>query len=291
MIRNRTPHAVALVALAVLLAVFGGPLAAAPSATDWVEGHKSRIRLLVGGRPAAGNTIEHYAALEIRLAPGWKTYWRQPGNAGGIPPAVDVSGSTNVAQATLLFPAPHRFTDVDGDTIGYKRTVVFPLRLALADPARPAHLAVSIFFGVCREICIPAEARFSIDMQPAEFNLWPPELAEALDRVPVAPAAAAGAAPLPRILAVNAAKQGDHRELLVDVKFPAGTAGADLFAETGDDMGLAMAKVARKPGPDVVRYSIAVVDAAEWDALGKHGLRLTIVSEAGAVDVRWPRPD
>ena len=49
--------------------------------------------------PTAGCT----GVLDIDLKPGWKTYWRDPGDAG-VPPQLDVSASTNVAGAELRFP-------------------------------------------------------------------------------------------------------------------------------------------------------------------------------------------
>ena len=93
-------------------------------------------RLLVGGAPRADGVIERYVALEVALQPGWKTYWRQPGSAGGIPPQVSWQGSANLGTATLLFPAPKRMVDQTGATIGYKGNVVV-FRL----PSRSSHRA------------------------------------------------------------------------------------------------------------------------------------------------------
>ena len=45
------------------------------------------------------------AAVEIRLAPGWHTYWRVPGEAG-IPPRFDWSGSQNLAAVAYEWPRP-----------------------------------------------------------------------------------------------------------------------------------------------------------------------------------------
>ena len=59
---------------------------------------------------------------------GWKTYWRMPGDAG-IPPQFDWSGSQNVKSVEVLWPAPQRFIDSGGETVGYKDRVVFPLRI------------------------------------------------------------------------------------------------------------------------------------------------------------------
>ena len=67
------------------------------------------------------------AGVEIRLAPGWKTYWRYPGDSG-VPPQFDFANSDNVKSVSVPWPAPQRFSDSDGNTIGYKDNVVFPLQ-------------------------------------------------------------------------------------------------------------------------------------------------------------------
>ena len=71
-------------------------------------------------------------------------------------------GEANLAAATVLYPAPKRFSDRAGDTVGYKGTVVFPVRLTAKDPGKPIDLRLSLEYGVCKEICIPAEAALSI---------------------------------------------------------------------------------------------------------------------------------
>ena len=60
------------------------------------------------------------AGIELRLAPGWKTYWRYPGDSG-IPPRFDFAKSRNVKSVTVRWPAPQRLTDESGTSIGYKQ--------------------------------------------------------------------------------------------------------------------------------------------------------------------------
>ena len=67
--------------------------------------------------------------MEIRLAPGWKTYWRYPGDSG-VPPRFEFDASDNVeighggcGRRRSASPT------TDGATIGYKNNVVFPLRM------------------------------------------------------------------------------------------------------------------------------------------------------------------
>jgi DsbC/DsbD-like thiol-disulfide interchange protein len=114
-----------------------------------------RAELLNGWQTATGTQM---TGLHLQLAPGWKTYWRAPGDAG-IPPVFDWSGSTNVQSARIHWPAPHVFTTNGLRSIGYKADVVLPVELTPRDPARPMRLIGRIDLGVCSDICVPASVQ------------------------------------------------------------------------------------------------------------------------------------
>jgi DsbC/DsbD-like thiol-disulfide interchange protein len=277
--------------MAVVLLMIARPAVAESNATAWVDGHNSRTRLLFGGRPGSGGEIEPFVGIEIHMPPGWKTYWRQPGSAGGIPPALDWSGSANLTDAVLHFPPPSRFIDSTGHTIGYKKSVILPVRLQVTDPTRPLELDLKIFFGVCREICIPAEASFRATIYPRQFMHWPPALSQAADNLPVAEGNSSQDLSLPTVQRMTPVARSDgERALLVDVRFPGGTSGADLFAERGDGLGLAMTEAVARPATDVIRFRLPITSEAEWAKLGDTGLVLTIISDRGASTVRRARP-
>src|SRR5690606_35844598 len=92
-----------------------GTAAGAQPASPWVEEAGAQVRL-VAGAPAEDGALS--AGVEIKLAPGWKTYWINPGPTG-IPPRLDFTASENVASAVPLWPAPVRFTDGSSHAIGY----------------------------------------------------------------------------------------------------------------------------------------------------------------------------
>ena len=93
-------------------------IAAAADASAWDNDLRSGVRLIRGtaGEPGASALR---AGIEIKLQSGWKTYWRYPGDSG-VPPAFDFSASENLGSATVLWPAPVRFKDGSGHSIGYK---------------------------------------------------------------------------------------------------------------------------------------------------------------------------
>jgi DsbC/DsbD-like thiol-disulfide interchange protein len=96
----------------------------------------------------------HMAAVRLTLAPGWKTYWRAPGE-GGIPPQINFSGSRNVTAALTHFPAPEVFYANGLRSIGYSNLVVLPIEFSVPDQTSAAQLSARIDIGVCDDICMP----------------------------------------------------------------------------------------------------------------------------------------
>ncbi len=155
-------------------------LAALPAAAQFPASAPAEARLLAGWAEAPDRRA---AGLEIALAPGWKTYWRAPGEAG-IPPALDWSGSENLAEAALLWPAPQVFDSFGIDTIGYAGRVVLPLRVRAQDPAAPVRLRLTMDYGVCADICVPARAELALDIAPGAAEEGRAAIAAALARLP-----------------------------------------------------------------------------------------------------------
>ncbi|MBV8564709.1 MAG: hypothetical protein JO273_04550 [Methylobacteriaceae bacterium] len=125
---------------------------------------KSAARLLaVGG----GGDGTYRAGIEIRLDPNTITYWRMPGEAGA-PPVFSYSGSDNVAEARMLFPAPRKFDEGGAAAFGYDHDVIFPLRVTARDATRPVTLHVNLVYAACEKICIPvrAEAQLPLPQTP-----------------------------------------------------------------------------------------------------------------------------
>lgn len=129
----------------------------------WAEDPLVQGEILHGWQTKGQHQI---AGLHLRLAPGWKTYWRSPGDAG-IPPAFDWSGSDNVQAVRIHWPAPHVFTLNGLTTIGYTGDVVLPLEITPIDAARPVRLRGGVEMGVCSDICVPATLSFDTVIEGA----------------------------------------------------------------------------------------------------------------------------
>ena len=159
----RSPTALIFCANLVVLLTVSRPALAA-DASPWDGAERAAVRLIAGGQRGAADATVHRAGVEIRLAPGWKTYWRYPGDSG-VPPSFDFSKSENVKSAAVQFPAPMRFPDgAGGNSIGYKKALVLPVHVVPNDPAKPVMLRLKLDYAVCEKLCVPAEADLELKL-------------------------------------------------------------------------------------------------------------------------------
>ncbi|ODT13590.1 MAG: hypothetical protein ABS35_37470 [Kaistia sp. SCN 65-12] len=135
-------------------------LPATATVGPWVASDNVQVRL-VATPPGSDGALR--GAIEIALAPGWKTYWRSPGDAG-VPPRFDFSASVNARDAVVDFPAPVRDDDGYAASNVYRDRVVLPLSLTVPEPGGPVRLDVVLDIGVCEEICIPVNLRARVEL-------------------------------------------------------------------------------------------------------------------------------
>lgn len=146
-----------LLALPVLVHAAGG------KASPWLDFREARVRLVVPAKPPAPGVV---AAIEIRLAPDYKTYWRNVGDSG-VPPQADFSVSQGYSGLALDFPFPKAFDDgAGGKAWGYVREVMLPIRGNLS--GNPARLALKLDFAVCGTMCIPLHGELVLDAGSAQ---------------------------------------------------------------------------------------------------------------------------
>src|SRR6185312_14093788 len=153
--------------------------ARAQDASPWQKDAHSAVRLLAGSRSGA----VLLGGVALQLQPGWKTYWRTPGDSG-VPPKFEFSKSDNVEAVTVLWPAPKKFDDGAGGTaLGYKQQVVLPLRIVAKNPDKPVTLRANISYAVCDKLCIPVEAQAELAFASVA-STEDSNLSDALNTVP-----------------------------------------------------------------------------------------------------------
>jgi DsbC/DsbD-like thiol-disulfide interchange protein len=257
------PHHI--VAASVLGCLLATP-ACAEDASPWQIDSHSQIRLVAGSR--SGTVM--LGGIAIQMQPGWHTYWRNPGDSG-VPPRFDFSKSDNVDAVTILWPAPVKFDDgAGGESLGYIKQVVLPMRVIAKDASKPVTLRAALNYAVCEKICIPVDATAELAFNSVA-STEDAALTAALDTVPK-PAAMGDANPL----TVRDVKR-DGKDVLVDVVAPEGKT-PELFVEgPTPEWALPIPKLLKQSPPGVKRFSFALDGLPPGATADGAALKLTLV--------------
>lgn len=273
-----------MIGLLASIALTGPPARAAQHndrfASNWQTTPYSRARLIVAGRGLENAQVVD-AGLEINLDPGWKIYWRVPGGAG-VPPLFDFKASENVASADVKWPAPHRYRDQYGDTIGYKDKVVFPLEITPARRGQPVTARLNLIYAVCREICLPAKASFEVNI-PAQFTASSPyraDLEQFRAQVPQGPERISGV----KVADVRLDRSGEEPMLLVSLDGRDADAPTNVFIEGPDDLYFGPSKRTVEGAND---HAIRIAGLDPSRSLSGQKLRLTVVAGDNRLQQNW----
>lgn len=122
-----------------------------------------KLRLISTGQIKANGTT--LVGLEIDMPATNKTYWRIPGETG-LPTELDFTGSTGVRAHQIFWPYPTRHETEDYLDYVYFGPTVLPVELTV-DPGSPS-VELSAILGVCSDVCVPAQARFSLPLAESQ---------------------------------------------------------------------------------------------------------------------------
>ena len=172
--------------LAVALCLGAGALSrgiAAPVNTGHVQLE------LVPEAPSIAPGSSLHVALRQKIAPGWHTYWRNPGDAGE-PPKVVWTLPPGWQVGEPVWPTPHRLKVGPLMDYGFEGQVLLPIPITApvrAPVGRPVQLKAAVSVLVCKEICIPEDGVLSLSLPVANASGRPdPEVAKALADAPKA---------------------------------------------------------------------------------------------------------
>lgn len=144
-----------------IVAFLSGEASAAQSIRYESNAVTAHLLTAQDGIPEQAETVS--GALHLTFGAGWKTYWRLPGEVG-TPPSVDWSGSINVKDVELFWPAPIRFRAFGIENFGYSKDVAFPLKITLENPGVELRAKVNLL--VCSTICVPEIFDLALTLGP-----------------------------------------------------------------------------------------------------------------------------
>ena len=278
MIRDSTSRPVSFLGLALLALWAFCPGEARAAASQWWTNEHGAVRLIAAS-DAVGDGGTQRLGIHFRMNPGWKIYWRSPGDAG-FPPHPDWSGSDNLDRAELSWPAPERFSVIGLETLGYRDEVVLPVDATVAEAGRALSLRARIPYLTCDDVCVPYVADLALRLPAgAVTNSVETALIEkyaalvprgdAGRPIRVASAAAVGGE-VTRALEVTLAADAPLSRPDIYVEGPEGWAFGAPDYRIGDDGKTAFARIA------------ALAPPREGGSLAGREIRFTVVDGARA---------
>jgi len=266
---SRTFGAAAFSMLSALTALTALPVQAQFVSADEVV----QVSLLPGYR-LDGN--RHMAAIRIRLAPGWKTYWRAPGE-GGVPTVLRLTQAEGVSGMAIHWPRPQVFFANGLRAIGYEGDVILPLEFAL-DNDGVASIAGQLDLGVCQEVRMPISVNLS-GVLPQTTTRDGAIAAALADRPLTASEAGAGA--------VTCAIEPIADGLRVTVRAQVPDAGNDetLVVEHRDPMIWVSEAASQRDGGWITGVADVVPADSGPFAMNRSDLRITVIGSRMAVEL------
>lgn len=237
--------------------------------------------ILHGWQQADGTRV---AAIKLTLAPGWKTYWRSPGDTG-IPPQFDWSRSSNLRGVGITWPAPQVYREGGVTTIGYKDVLVLPIAIAPKTAGKPISLRANLDLGVCKDVCIPHQMTLTavIDDQNT--------------RPTAAIAAALAAQPLSaregnvRSATCSLRPNADGLEIEAQLSMPSLGGREVVVIEPGHPtIWMSETDVTRRGGALTATGDLAATNGGAL-AIDRSAIRITVLGASQAVEIKGCDPD
>lgn len=219
------------------------------------------------------------AALRLTLLPGWKTYWRAPGDAG-IPPEFTWSGSRNLGDLNITWPQPDVFHDNGMRSIGYKNQVVIPLHIAPKRAGQPVHIKGRMDLGVCSDICMPHTLRFDATLNTTDAKPTP-EIAAAMATAPYSASEAGVSKATCTITPIS-----DGMRVEARVTMPSAGGREETVIEPGQPGVWVSEPKTRRQGSDIVAVSDMVHPNGGPFSVNRSAIRITVIGSGHSVDIR-----
>jgi suppressor for copper-sensitivity B len=264
--------------------VFAALVAAAPSAvhaaaSDWAGDQRAGVRIVTATDSVHGDTLD--AGVEFRYPAGWHGYWRTPGDTG-IAPMFDWSASHNVASASVSWPAPSRLVIAGLQNSVYTGDFILPVTIRLNQPHEATHIALTIDYATCANVCVPEHAVLSL-MLPAGAGTPSAQAASLAAATRTVPGTTAQAGL--RIARSNIEETRAGRRLSVELRSPAMPfQSPDLFVEGAGDGLPAAPRVQLSDHGHRARLDVDLPPATAQSA----PLQLTVVDGARAASFAGP---
>ncbi|UWR27033.1 hypothetical protein K3757_03600 [Sulfitobacter sp. S223] len=251
-----------------------------PAAAEDPVGLPVTAHLIDGWQQADGTRI---SAIQLTLAPGWKTYWRAPGDAG-IPPEFSWKGSRNLRGVSVSWPTPKVFEQNGMRSVGYSNQVVLPLAIAPKQAGTPIDINLHMDIGVCKDICVPQTLSLSGTLD-AKGSAPVASIAAALAEQPYT-ASESGAKGVTCALSPSE----DGLKITAKLALPSTGGPEHVVIEAGRPDIWVSEPVTSRSGNILTASAEMVSNGASGFAIDRSAIRFTVLGSSHAVDLRGCTP-
>lgn len=163
-----------------------GVVAFGPQRTERIEAELVPMSQWV----APGSTT--VVAVRQKIAPGWHTYWRNPGDSGGATSLIWTLPA-GVSADPILWPLPSRQRLMSLMNYGYSGAVLLPVPIHVPPTERPGEvltLTTDVLFLVCSDqMCVPEPMTLSLALPVREgaaplAKPWGEEIKQLVETAP-----------------------------------------------------------------------------------------------------------
>ncbi len=280
-------------ALFLSFLALGGLMAPAHAAAGpWVSDGAVKARL-VAAVDGTGALASLPLGLDIRMQPGWKTYWRSPGEAG-LPPKLSLADGAITTKAQFSWPLPQRFSLLGLQTFGYENEVVLPFQEGMAQKGAPAAISATADLLVCAQVCVPHTLHLTLNL-PAGPAI-PGNEAQLINRFAnLVPNGSQGSGL--KITAARLLGHGAGAALVVDASAPQPFHAPDIFPES-KTLAFGAPQVILSDAARRARITLPILHQPPGQGLSTATpLRLTLVDGHRFIEARpkleaapWPSP-
>jgi thiol:disulfide interchange protein DsbD len=146
-----------IVSTCLCIAISSRAQTALPSFDVPPAANHTQVKLILSAETAKpGDTI--YAGVDMKMEPGWHTYWKNPG-AAGMATQIKWQLPPGISAGEIQWPLPEKLPPAEVTTYGYEDEVVLlvPLKIATNFSAGEIDLKANVSWLECKEVCIPVK--------------------------------------------------------------------------------------------------------------------------------------
>lgn len=253
--------------------VVGFVQAVSAAGTEWQQHQDMLQTRLIAASSKLSPSGKLLLAWEAKLQPGWKTYWRSPGEAG-LPVRIFAAE----AEQEVKYPFPERFELFGLETFGYSKYVVLPFELDVE--AQLTDVDVEVDFMVCKEICVPFRTSYHVNVpSPDDISIHDEKITKWLDKVPASMGKDGAGLEIKWAKVVGPV---GRQKIIAEVEADNSLSNADILAEVNDMFHFGKPKIKLLDDGHSARFVLTAMTGKNPEDLRGQKVRLTFSDGLGA---------